>query len=95
VAYFRSTGAVWDLFVVEDLHLRLSSIEQWQADGTIADFDDPAVAVAVAVDGSYACEDGYPPGIPYVASINFKLVELAYDDRVATWPPARARPRRT
>ena len=42
--------------------------------------------MAVAVDGSYACEDGYPPGIPYVAANKFKLVELAHDDRVAALP---------
>jgi LacI family transcriptional regulator len=85
-AYFGSTRAVWNLFIEEDFRLRLSGIEQWQGDGVIADFDDPAVAAAlsrtripvVAVGGSYACEDAYPRGIPYVATDNFKLVELAY-----------------
>lgn len=33
----------------------------------------------VAVGGSYACEDQYPPGIPYVATDNSKLIELAYE----------------
>ena len=37
MAHFRSTGAIRDLIVEEDFHLRLSGIEQWQADGTIAD----------------------------------------------------------
>lgn len=86
-AYFGSTGAVWDLFVEEDFRLRLAGIEQWQGDGIIADFDDPAVAAAlagtrvpvVAVGGSYARDDAYPPGIAYVATDNFKLIELAYE----------------
>ena len=85
-AYFGSMGADWQLFVEEDFRLRLSGIDQWQCDGIIADFDDPAVAVAlsrtrfpvVAVGGSYACEDQYPPGIAYVATDNVKLIELAY-----------------
>jgi len=88
--YFGSTGAVWDLFVEEDFRLRLSGIEHWQGDGIIADFDDPAVAAAlsrtrvpvVAVGGSYACEDDYPPGVPYVATHNVKLIELAHDHLV-------------
>ena len=90
--YFGSTGAVWDLFVEEDFRLRLAGIEQWQGDGIIADFNDPAVAPAlartrapvVAVGGSYACQDHYPPGIPYVATHNSKLIELAYQHLIDT-----------
>ncbi len=85
--YFGSTRAVWDLFVEEDFRLRLSGIEQWQGDGIIADFDDPAVAAAVsrcdvpvvAVGGSYADKSQYPRGVPYVATDNIKLVKLARD----------------
>ena len=90
-AYFGNMGADWELFVEEDFRLHLSGIAQWQVDGIIADFDDPAVAAAlsrtrvpvVAVGGSYACEDAYPPGTPYVATDNFKLIELAYEHLVA------------
>ena len=53
----------------------------------IADFDDPAVAAAlarssipvVAVGGSYENVDAYPSGVPYVATDNFKLIKLAYE----------------
>lgn len=84
-AYFGSTRAAWDLFLEEDFRLRLSGIEHWQGDGIIANFDDPAVAAAlsrtsvpvVAVGGSYADPAKYPAGVPYVATDNFKLVELA------------------
>jgi LacI family transcriptional regulator len=86
-AYLSSTRSSWDLFLEEDFRLRLPGIEDWQGDGVIADFDDPAVAAAlartnipvVAVGGSYENEDGYPSGIPYVATDNFKLIKLAYE----------------
>ena len=85
--YLGSRRASWDLFLEEDFRLRLPGIEHWQGDGVIADFDDPAVAEAlarsrvpvVAVGGSYAGEDGYPSGVPYVATDNFKLIKLAHD----------------
>jgi LacI family transcriptional regulator len=84
-AYLGSKRSDWDLFMEEDFRLRLSGIDRWQGDGIIADFDDPAVAAAlstcsipvVAVGGSYAGEGDYPSGIPYVATDNFKLVQLA------------------
>jgi LacI family transcriptional regulator len=84
-AYFGSTRAAWDLFLEEDFRLRLSGIEHWQGDGIIANFDDPAVAEAlsrssvpvVAVGGSYGDPAKYPAGVPYVASDNVKLTELA------------------
>jgi LacI family transcriptional regulator len=84
-AYFGSTRAAWDIFLEEDFRLRLSAIERWQGDGIIANFDDPAVAETlsrcsvpvVAVGGSYADPANYPAGVPYVATDNFKLTELA------------------
>jgi LacI family transcriptional regulator len=85
--YLGSRRASWDLFLEEDFRLRLPGIEHWQGDGVIADFDDPAVAAAlagsrvpvVAVGSSYACESGYPRGVPYVATDNYKLIKLAHD----------------
>lgn len=85
--YLSSTRSSWDLFLEEDFRLRLPGIEKWQGDGIIADFDDPAVAEAlassriplVAVGGSYENEADYPTGVPYVATDNFKLIKLAYD----------------
>jgi LacI family transcriptional regulator len=84
-AYFGSTRAAWNLFLEEDFRLRVSGIEHWEGDGIIANFDDPAVAEAlsrcrvpvVAVGGSYADPANYPAGVPYVATDNFKLIELA------------------
>jgi LacI family transcriptional regulator len=90
-AYLASTRTVWDLFLEEDFRLRLQGIEAWQGDGIIADYDDPAVALAlarsrvpvVAVGGSYADPAAYPSGVPYVATDNAALVERAYDHLVA------------
>jgi LacI family transcriptional regulator len=85
--FLASTRTSWDLFLEEDFRLRLSGIEKWQGDGIIADFDDPAVAAAlapsriptVAVGGSYENVADYPAGVPYVATDNFKLIKLAYE----------------
>ncbi|WPO98077.1 DNA-binding transcriptional regulator [Pseudomonas sp. HR96] len=84
--YLSSTRARWDLFLEEDFLCRLRGIERWQGDGIIADFDDPAMAPAlaamrmpvVAVGGSYQDAGAYPPRVPYVATDNFALIELAY-----------------
>jgi LacI family transcriptional regulator len=84
--YLSSRRTSWELFVEDDFRLRLSSLARWQGDGIIAHFDDPAVAAAladspvpvVAVGGSYANEADYPANVPYVATDNFKLVNLAY-----------------
>lgn len=86
-AHLASTRSRWDLFLEEDFRLRLSGIEDWQGDGIIADFDDPAVAHAlqrstipiVAVGASYADPAAYPAGIPYVATDNAGLIKLAYE----------------
>ncbi len=85
-AYLSSRRVSWELFVEDDFRLRLSSIANWKGDGIIADFDDPAVAEAlsgsgmpvVAVGGSYASETDYPAHVPYAATDNFKLINLAY-----------------
>jgi LacI family transcriptional regulator len=85
--YLAGTRAQWDLFLEEDFRLRLAGIEKWRGDGIIADFDDPAVAAAlassrtplVAVGGSYEDAADYPAGVPYVATDNFKLIQLAHD----------------
>lgn len=86
-SYISSTRRSWDLFMEEDFRLRLQGIEHWQGDGIIADFDDPAVAAAlagskvpvVAVGCSYDNRAEYPRAIPYVATDDFKLVKIAYE----------------
>ncbi|MCU6501325.1 DNA-binding transcriptional regulator [Rugamonas sp. A1-17] len=85
-AYLSSRRASWELFVEDDFRLRLAALEHWQGDGIIADFDDPAVVEAlshsripvVGVGGSYANEADYPADVPYAATDNYKLINLAY-----------------
>jgi LacI family transcriptional regulator len=84
--YLNSTRVEWDLYLEEDFRSRVQGIERWHGDGIIADFDDPQVANAlaqsplpvVAVGGSYANASLYPEHIPYIATDNAKLVQLAY-----------------
>ena len=84
--YLHTTRVVWDLFLEDDFRCRLTGIERFDGDGIIADFDDPAVASAlagsplpvVAVGSSYEDPAQYPDDVPYIATDNPKLVSLAY-----------------
>ena len=80
------TRLTWDLILDEDFRSRPQSLLSWAGDGVIADFDDPLLVELLAdghipvvgVGGSYQRDSDYPPGIPYVATDNRRLVELAY-----------------
>jgi DNA-binding LacI/PurR family transcriptional regulator len=84
--YLHTTRVVWDLFLEDDFRCRLAGIERFDGDGIIADFDDPAVADAlagsplpvVALGSSYEDPAQYPQDVPYIATDNPKLVSLAY-----------------
>lgn len=90
--YMTSTRAAWDLFVENDVHASLSTIDAWQGDGIIADFNDELIRSAlqhrnipmVAVGSSFNDSSRYPARIPYVAFDNFKLIEAAYKHLVET-----------
>src|ERR1700743_2372712 len=93
--YLLSTRVAWDLFLEEDFRARLNGIEHWDGDGIIADFDDPAVAETlahchlpvVAVGSSYEDTTFYPEKIPYIATDNAKVVQLAYDHLIGAGQP--------
>jgi LacI family transcriptional regulator len=88
--YVKQTRVAWDLFLEEDFRFRLDGIHEWEGDGIIADYDDPAVAQAlagahvpvIAVGGSYENPDHYPRQVPYVATDNRLLVDRALDHLV-------------
>ena len=88
--YVNQTRVAWDLFLEEDFRFRLDGIHEWDGDGIIADYDDPAVAQAlagarlpvIAVGGSYEDEACYPQHVPYVATDNRELVARAMDHLV-------------
>ncbi len=93
--YLHSTRVAWDLFLEDDFRCRLTGIERFDGDGIIADFDDPAVADAlalsrlpvVAVGSSYDDAAQYPADVPYIATDNDKLVSLAYTHLIGAGLP--------
>lgn len=93
--YLHSTRVAWDLFLEEDFRCRLAGIERFEGDGIIADFDDPAVADAlagcplpvVAVGSSFDDPAQYPAALPYIATDNRKLVSLAWTHLIGAGLP--------
>lgn len=94
-SYLSSTRVVWDLFLDEDFRSRPEEIQGWEGDGIIADFDDPDIVAAlldcpipvVAVGSSYEDESLYPEKIPYIATDNRRIVQLAFEHLVETGLP--------
>lgn len=88
--YVKQTRVAWDLFLEEDFRFRLDGIREWEGDGIIADYDDPAVAQAlagahvpvIAIGGSYDDPDCYPSQVPYVATDNQLLIARALEHLV-------------
>lgn len=88
--YVKQTRVAWDLFLEEDFRFRLDGIHEWEGDGIIADYDDPAVARAlagahvpvIAIGGSYEDPACYPGQVPYVATDNQLLVARALEHLV-------------
>jgi LacI family transcriptional regulator len=88
--YVNQTRVAWDLFLEEDFRFRLDGIHDWEGDGIVADYDDPAVAQAlagarvpvIAVGGSYEDAACYPADVPYVATDNRLLVARAMEHLV-------------
>ncbi|WP_052010177.1 MULTISPECIES: XylR family transcriptional regulator [unclassified Alteromonas] len=84
--YLQTSNADWDLYLEEDFLTRLEHFDEWHGDGVIADFDNPAIeqtllntkVPVVGVGGSYQNKENYP-GIPYVATDNYALVEAAFE----------------
>lgn len=83
--YFQMSKVDWDLYVEEDFLARFDNIDEWAGDGIIADFDNPEIQKVllktkipvVGVGGSYINPDDYPD-VPYIATDNVELVNLAY-----------------
>ncbi|MFC1234898.1 XylR family transcriptional regulator [Vibrio sp. F74] len=83
--YLQASQCEWDIFLEEDFVTHLDNFEAWRGDGIIADFDNPDVVdrlkgtdiPVVGVGGSYTEPSQYP-NIPYVATDNNALVELAF-----------------
>ncbi|WP_218113446.1 MULTISPECIES: DNA-binding transcriptional regulator [unclassified Vibrio] len=83
--YLQASQCAWDIFLEEDFVTHLDNFDAWRGDGVIADFDNPDIQKLLAdsdipvvgVGGSYSNEDDYPD-VPYIATDNEALVELAF-----------------
>ncbi|USD67692.1 DNA-binding transcriptional regulator [Vibrio sp. SCSIO 43136] len=83
--YLQASQCDWDIYIEEDFTTHLENYKHWQGDGVIADFDNPEIEAmlkdseipVVGVGGSYADAKDYPD-IPYIATDNHALVELAF-----------------
>jgi LacI family transcriptional regulator len=83
----RQRGLEWNLFLEEDFHQDLGGIGKWDGDGIIANLDEPQVAHAlqgcqvplIGLGVSRRDPGTYPAGIPFVASDEQALVQLAYE----------------
>ncbi|MDR9827292.1 DNA-binding transcriptional regulator [Vibrio sp. FNV 38] len=83
--YLQASQCEWDIFLEEDFTAHLDNYKDWKGDGVIADFDDPQIEAllretdipVVGVGGSYEREEQYP-NVPYVATDNEALVDLAF-----------------
>ncbi|GLO60353.1 XylR family transcriptional regulator [Vibrio sp. MACH09] len=83
--YLQASQCEWDIFLEEDFITHLEHFEDWKGDGIIADFDNPDIVKmlentdipVIGVGGSYEDNHDYPD-VPYVATDNHALVELAF-----------------
>ncbi len=83
--YLQASQCAWDIFLEEDFTTHIENLKTWKGDGIIADFDNPKVVESlkdidvpiIAVGGSYSDVKDYPD-VPYVATDNYALVELAF-----------------
>lgn len=84
--YLQASQCNWDIFLEDDFTTNLDNFVNWVGDGVIADFDNPEVVErlsqtgipVVGVGGSYQNEDDYP-NVPYVATDNVAIVEMAFE----------------
>ena len=84
--YLQASQCDWDIFLEEDFTTNINNFNQWHGDGVIADFDNPEVikhlenitVPIIGVGGSYQSEDDYPD-VPYVATDNYAVVEMAFE----------------
>ncbi|CAM3842618.1 Xylose operon regulatory protein [Vibrio aerogenes CECT 7868] len=82
--YLQASQCNWDVFLEDEFTADPESFQAWHGDGVIADFDNPEIESlfrnvdipVVGVGGSYQDASMYPD-VPYVATDNAALVNLA------------------
>ncbi|MDK9429905.1 DNA-binding transcriptional regulator [Gallibacterium anatis] len=85
--YIQTSKTAWNVFLEDDFVHRELSLDQHHLDGIIADFDNPELAQklqhcpvpVVAVGSSYQNPQHYPPNIPYIATDNDAILQVAFE----------------
>ncbi|MCE0495715.1 XylR family transcriptional regulator [Vibrio salinus] len=83
--YLQASQCHWNIFIEDDFTTNVEHFRSWNGDGVIADFDNPQIIEllkdsnipVVGVGGSYTDDEDYPD-VPYVATDNYKIVEMAF-----------------
>ncbi|MFH0258283.1 XylR family transcriptional regulator [Vibrio rumoiensis] len=83
--YIQASQCDWDVFLEDDFTTNMNNFHNWQGDGVIADFDNLEVISqlsdiqipVVGVGGSYQSDEDYP-SVPYVATDNHAIVDMAF-----------------
>lgn len=83
--YIQASQCDWDVFLEDDFTTNMNNFHNWQGDGVIADFDNLEVISqlsntnipVVGVGGSYQSDEDYP-AVPYVATDNHAIVDMAF-----------------
>lgn len=85
-AYLQSSHIQWDVFISEDFLCNFNHISFDNVDGIIADYDNPDIEkllsnVALPIVGtgsSYYYDENLYPKVPYIATDNYALIEMAF-----------------
>ncbi|MEH8046640.1 DNA-binding transcriptional regulator [Gallibacterium anatis] len=85
--YIQTSKTAWNVFLEDDFVHRELSLDQHHLDGIIADFDNPELAQklqhcpvpVVAVGSSYQNPQHYPSNIPYIATDNDAILQVAFE----------------
>ncbi|KGQ49206.1 XylR family transcriptional regulator [Gallibacterium anatis] len=85
--YIQTSKTAWNVFLEDDFVHRELSLDQHHLDGIIADFDNPELAQklqhcpvpVVAVGSSYQNPQHYPLNIPYIATDNDAILQVAFE----------------
>ncbi|MFU2130854.1 XylR family transcriptional regulator [Gallibacterium anatis] len=85
--YIQTSKTAWNVFLEDDFVHRELRLDQHHLDGIIADFDNPELAQklqhcpvpVVAVGSSYQNPQHYPLNIPYIATDNDAILQVAFE----------------
>ncbi|MGY6772951.1 XylR family transcriptional regulator [Gallibacterium sp. ZY190522] len=85
--YIQTSKTAWNVFLEDDFIHRELNLDQRHLDGIIADFDNPELVQklqhcpipVVAVGSSYQNPQHYPQNVPYIATDNDAILQVAFE----------------